>query len=237
MGLVKCRFGVAHLLCQHFAGRSTLRSLCVVLGLPLRELGGSRRQLGRLPPLRFLQRRLRVGQLAREGVAVGEFLSEPDFELTLALRSVRGGLLFGRGALFGLLPRGRGVGQPEFERLPRCGRPAASACRCSRAPSRLGGLPCSRSTRSALAIRAASRGLTLGAAVSADIRLWFVLERPVSRRRACWTAACPSASWRATGRDLLVAPVLSAAGPGFLRHDDYWRRQPRRASLTNGTQF
>jgi hypothetical protein len=90
--------------------------------LTLRELGGSRRQLGRLPPLHFLQRRLRVGQLLREDVAVGELLSEPDFELTLALRSVRGGQLFGRGALFGLLPRGRGVGQPEFERLPRGGR-------------------------------------------------------------------------------------------------------------------
>jgi len=90
--------------------------------LTLRELGGSRRQLGRLPPLRFLQRRLRVGQLAREGVAVGNFLSEPDFDFTLALPSVRGGQLFGRGALFGLLPRGRGVGQPEFERLPRGGR-------------------------------------------------------------------------------------------------------------------
>ncbi len=35
---------------------------------------------------------------------------------------MRGGQLFGRGALFGLLPRGRGVGQPELERLPRRGR-------------------------------------------------------------------------------------------------------------------
>ena len=64
-----------------------------------------------MPPLRFLQRRLRVGQLLREDVAVGDFLSEPDFDLALALRSVRGGQLFGRGALFGVLERGLGVGE------------------------------------------------------------------------------------------------------------------------------
>ncbi len=83
LGLVECPFGVAHLLRERFAGRRTLRHLCVVLGLTLRELGGSRRLLRRLPPLRFLQRRLRVGQLLREDVAVGDFLSEPDFDLTL----------------------------------------------------------------------------------------------------------------------------------------------------------
>ena len=78
--------------------------------------------LRRMPPLRFLERRLRVGQVLREDVAVGDFLSEPDFDLALALRSLRGGQLFGRGALFGVLERGLGVGQPEFERVPGRGR-------------------------------------------------------------------------------------------------------------------
>ena len=90
--------------------------------MTLRELGGRRRQLGRLPPLRFLQRRLRVGQLLREAVAVGDFLREPDFELALALRRVRGRQLFDRGALFGVLQRRLGVGQLELERVPGRGR-------------------------------------------------------------------------------------------------------------------
>ena len=57
-----------------------------------------------------------------EDVAVGDCLGEPDFDLTLALRSVHGGQLFGRGALFGVLQRRRGVGEPAFERLPGRGR-------------------------------------------------------------------------------------------------------------------
>ena len=66
------------------ASVSRAAALCAISAsyscLTLRELGGSPRQLGRLPPLRFLQRRLCVGQLLREAVAVGDFLREPDFE-------------------------------------------------------------------------------------------------------------------------------------------------------------
>ena len=86
----------AHLLRERIAGRRTLRHLSVVLCVTLRELGSRRRHLGRMPPLRFLERRLRVGQVLREDVAVGDFLSEPDFDLTVALRRLRGRLLFGR---------------------------------------------------------------------------------------------------------------------------------------------
>ena len=60
-----------NLLRERLAGRSTLRALGVVLCLMLRELGGRRRHLGRMLPLRFLERCLRVGQVLREGLAVG----------------------------------------------------------------------------------------------------------------------------------------------------------------------
>jgi hypothetical protein len=53
--------------------------------LTLRELGGSRRQLGRLPPLHFLQRRLRVGQLLRKGVAFGFLLVDHCLEESFPL--------------------------------------------------------------------------------------------------------------------------------------------------------
>ena len=110
-------FGVAQLLRERLAGRSTLRHLRVGLCLTLRESAGSRRHLGRMPPLRFRERCLRVGQVLRERVAVGDCLSQPDFDLTLALRGVRGGPLFDRGALVRVLPRRLGVGQPEFEHV------------------------------------------------------------------------------------------------------------------------
>ena len=81
---LQCLFGIAHLLRERFTGRTTLPFFGVVLCLTRRELRGSRHHLRRLPPLRVLHRRLRVGQLLREDVVVGDCLSEPDFDLTLA---------------------------------------------------------------------------------------------------------------------------------------------------------
>ena len=70
-------------------------------------------------PLRVLERGLRVRQLPCDAVAVGDFLREPDFDLTVALGRVRGGQPLDRGALFRLLQRSDGVGQTEFEDLVR----------------------------------------------------------------------------------------------------------------------
>ena len=117
-----CLFGSAQLLRERIAGHGTLRHLSVVLCAMLRELCGRLRLLGRMLPLRVLERRLRVGQDLREGVTAGDFLREPDFELAVALRRFRGRLLFGPGALFGLLERGLGAGQFELERVPGRGR-------------------------------------------------------------------------------------------------------------------
>ena len=116
LGPFECPFGVAQLLRERIAGRSTLRRLSVCTALDAPRVGRPPSSSGTHAAAPLPERCLRVGQLLREDVAVGDFLSEPDFDLTLALRSLRGGQLFGRDALFGVLQRGLGVGQLEFER-------------------------------------------------------------------------------------------------------------------------
>ena len=50
------------------------------------------------------------------------FLSEPAFDSAVALLSVCRGQSFDRGALFRMVQRSPGVGQPEFERVLGRGR-------------------------------------------------------------------------------------------------------------------
>ena len=93
LGPFMCLFGVAHPLQERVAGRGVLRHLTVVLCLTPDELGGSRRHLGRMPPLRFLQRSLGVGQVLRERVAAGALLVDrrPKDRLAFAKKLCRSG--------------------------------------------------------------------------------------------------------------------------------------------------